>query len=105
MKTNFITGEGRGLDLGYNIAQTIGFIAWYGVLQDSPDTVELAASLLKTHLHFIYPNGAIDNSWGTRNFTWTLESGTKTAPGVHFTFGLLADRDPTLHRGARLALD
>ena len=102
---NFIVGEGKGVDLGYNIAQTIGFIAWYGILQETPQTVELAASLLKTHQHFMYPNGAIDNSWGTRSFKWTLESGTKTAPGVHFTFGLLADQDPSLHRGARLALD
>ena len=102
---NLITGEGQGVDLGYNIAQTIGFIAWYGILQDSPETVGLAASLLKTHMHFMYPNGAIDNSWGTRSFKWTLESGTKTAPGVHFTFGLLADQDPSLHRGALLALE
>jgi hypothetical protein len=102
---NFIVGEGKGVDLGYNIAQSIGFIAWYGILQDSPETVELAVSLLKTHQYFMYPNGAIDNSWGTRSFKWTLESGTKTAPGVHFTFGLLADQDPSLHRGAQLALD
>lgn len=102
---NFITGEGKGVDLGYNIAQTIGFIAWYGILQDSPETVDLAASLLKTHQYFMYPNGAIDNSWGTRSFKWTLESGSKTAPGVHFTFGLLADQDPSLLRGALLALD
>ncbi len=102
---NFIIGEGKGVDLGYNIAQTIGFIAWYGILQDSSKIVNLAASLLKTHVYFMYPNGAIDNSWGTRSFKWTLESGTKTAPGVHFTFGLLADQDPSLHRGARLALE
>lgn len=102
---NLITGEGKGVDLGYNIAQTIGFIAWYGILQDSPETVDLAASVLKTHLYFMYPNGAIDNSWGTRSFKWTLESGSKTAPGVHFTFGLLVNKDPTILRGARLALD
>ncbi|MEE4217831.1 MAG: hypothetical protein V2I48_09490 [Xanthomonadales bacterium] len=102
---NFIVGEGKGVDLGYNIAQSIGFIAWYGILQDDPEAVDLAASLLKTHLYFMYPNGAIDNSWGTRSFKWTLESGSKTAPGVHFTFGLLADRDPAISRGAVLALD
>jgi hypothetical protein len=100
-----IVGEGKGVDLGYNIAQTIGFMAWYGILQDQPDTVDRAAALLKSHMHFMYPNGAIDNSWGTRSFKWTLESGTKTAPGVHFTFALLADRDPAIHRGAQLALD
>ena len=102
---NFIVGEGKGVDLGYNIAQTIGFIAWYGILQDDPAAVDLAASVLKTHLYFMYPNGAIDNSWGTRSFKWTLESGSKTAPGVHFSFGLLADRDPAIARGAALALD
>ena len=102
---NLIVGEGKGVDLGYNIAQSIGFMAWYGILQDQPETVDLAASLLLTHQHFMYPNGAIDNSWGTRSFKWTLESGTKTAPGVHFTFGLLADRNPSIHRGALLALE
>ena len=102
---NFIVGEGKGVDLGYNIAQTIGFIAWYGILQDDPAAIDLAALVLKTHLYFIYPNGAIDNSWGTRSFKWTLESGSKTAPGVHFSFGLLADRDPAIARGAILALD
>lgn len=100
-----IVGEGKGVDLGYNIAQSIGFLAWYGILLEQPETVDLAASLLKSHMHFMYPNGAIDNSWGTRSFKWTLESGTKTAPGVHFTFGLLADKDPAIYRGAHLALD
>lgn len=102
---NLITGEGKGVDLGYNIAQTIGFIAWYGILQDSPEIVDLAASVLKTHLYFMYPNGAMDNSWGTRSFKWMLESGSKTAPGVHFTLGLLVDKDPSILRGAGLALD
>jgi hypothetical protein len=102
---DLIVGEGQGVDLGYNIAQSIGFLAWYGILMEQPETVDLAASLLEAHMHFMYPNGAIDNSWGTRSFKWTLESGTKTAPGVHYTFALLADKDPAIHRGAVLALD
>jgi len=101
---NFITGEGSGVDLGYNIAQTIGYIAMYGRILPSPTHVDRAASLLKTHDYFMYPNGAIDNSWGTRTYKWTLESGTKTAPGVYFSFALLADKDPSLERGAQLAL-
>jgi hypothetical protein len=102
---DLIVGEGKGVDLGYNIAQTIGFMAWYGILRNEPETVDRAASLALSHLYFMYPNGAMDNSWGTRSFKWTLESGTKTAPGVHFTLALLADRDPAIHRGAQLALD
>ena len=101
---NFITGEGSGVDLGYNIAQSIGYIAMYGLILPSTTHVDRAASLLKTHDYFMYPNGAIDNSWGTRTYKWTLESGTKTAPGVYFSFALLADKDPTFQRGAQLAL-
>jgi hypothetical protein len=101
---NLLTGEGMGVDLGYNIAQSIGYIAMYGLMLPSPEHVKAAADLLQVHQHFMYPGGAIDNSWGTRNFKWTLESGTKTAPGVFFSFALLADQDPSFLRGAQLAM-
>ncbi len=89
-----LTGEGQGVDLGYNIAQSIGFLALYGILKSDETIKERAAALLRTHACFVYPNGAVDNSWGTRSYKWTYESGTKTAPGVYFTFALLADKDP-----------
>ena len=101
---DLLTGEGGGVDLGYNIAQSIGYIAMYGLMLPSPTHVQRAAELLKAHQYFMYPNGAIDNSWGTRSFKWNLESGTKTAPGVFFSFALLADKDPSFQRGAQLAL-
>jgi hypothetical protein len=101
---DLLTGEGNGVDLGYNIAQSIGYIAMYGLMLPSPTHVQRAADLLKAHQYFMYPGGAIDNSWGTRSFKWNLESGTKTAPGVFFSFALLADKDPSFQRGAQLAL-
>jgi hypothetical protein len=102
---NFIVGEGTGgVDLGYNIAQSIGEIALYGRLTSSQTYLAKAADLLKTHDYFMYPNGSIDNSWGTRSFKWILESGTKTAPGVHLALALVADQDPSIERGAQLAL-
>jgi hypothetical protein len=100
----FLLGEGDGVDLGYNIAQSIGFVAMYGLLTGSAMHVEAAKKLLETHGRFMYPNGAIDNSWGTRSYKWMLESGTKTAPGIYFTYGLLAHVDPAANRGAQLAL-
>ena len=89
-----LTGEGMGVDGGYNIAQSIGYLALYGILTKVEKIREIAADLLRAHLCFIYPNGSVDNSWGTRSFKWLYESGTKTAPGVYFTFALLADLDP-----------
>jgi hypothetical protein len=101
----FIVGEGNGVDLGYNLAQSIGFIALYGQLTGNEHWREQAARLLRVHLNFVYPNGSIDNSWGTRSFKWVYESGTKTAPGVYFTFALLADKDPRFALAGRRCLD
>jgi hypothetical protein len=102
---NFITGEGAGIDLGYNIAQSIGYITMYGILTDTKANIDFGAKVLRTHIKFMYPNGAIDNSWGTRSYKWTFESGTKTAPGIPFSFALLADQDPAFARGAQLSVD
>ena len=93
-KQNFLIGEGFGVDEGYNIAQSIGYIALYGILKNDFRIRQIAADLLKQHYLFVYPNGSVDNSWGTRSFKWSYESGTKTAPGVYFSFALLADMDP-----------
>ena len=103
---HFLRGEGGSdsIDVGYNVAQSIGYIALYGLLVNSPHHVTRAAELLENHTYFMYPNGAIDNSWGSRSYKWTLESGSKTAPGIYFTYALLAPQNPALQRGAQLAL-
>ncbi len=92
-RQNLLTGEGMGVDEGYNMAQSIGYIALYAILTNNPQIKQKAADLLKEHYLFVYPNGSVDNSWGTRSFKWNYESGTKTAPGVYFSFALLADID------------
>lgn len=89
-----LVGEGGGVDVGYNLAQTIGFVALYGHLTGEQAVLRRATQVLEHHLPFFYPNGAVDNSWGTRSYKWTYESGTKTAPGVFFTLALLAGHDP-----------
>ena len=93
-RQNLLTGEGMGVDEGYNMAQSIGYIALYAILMKDQHIKQKAADLLKEHYLFVYPNGSVDNSWGTRSFKWNYESGTKTAPGVYFSFALLADMDP-----------
>lgn len=101
---DLLVGEGGGVDVGYNLAQTIGFVALHGILTGDPAVLSRAAQVLERHLPFVYPNGSVDNSWGTRSYKWTYESGTKTAPGVFFTLALLAGHDPryrTLEQQAR----
>ncbi len=102
---NLLTGEGNGVDEGYNIAQSIGYIALYGIMRNETHIKQIAAELLRTHYLFIYPNGSVDNSWGTRSFKWSYESGTKTAPGVYFSFALLADMDPKFNTASLKCLE
>lgn len=104
-RQNLLTGEGMGVDEGYNIAQSIGYIALYAILTKDLHMKQVAADLLKEHYLFVYPNGSVDNSWGTRSFKWSYESGTKTAPGVYFSFALLADTDPKFNAAGLKCLE
>ena len=45
------------------------------------------------------PDGAWDNSWGTRNFKWTYW-GSRTSDGCQPAYALLADRDPAFAQAA-----
>ena len=104
-RQNLLTGEGMGVDEGYNMAQSIGYIALYAILKNDLRIKQIAADLLKEHYLFVYPNGSVDNSWGTRSFKWNYESGTKTAPGVYFSFALLADMDPKFNAAGLKCLE
>ena len=102
---NFLFGEGKGVDEGYNMAQSIGYIALYAILSNDATVKQKAVDLLHTHYMFVYPNGSVDNSWGTRSYKWGYESGTKTAPGVYFSFALLADADPRFNAAGLKCLE
>jgi hypothetical protein len=102
---NFLFGEGKGVDLGYNMAQSIGYIALYSILSNNATVKQKAVDLLHTHYMFVYPNGSVDNSWGTRSYKWGYETGTKTAPGVYFSFALLADADPKFNAAGLKCLE
>lgn len=104
-RQNLLTGEGMGVDEGYNMAQSIGYIALYAILTKDQRIKQKAADLLKEHYLFVYPNGSVDNSWGTRSFKWNYESGTKTAPGVYFSFALLSDLDPRFNAAGLKCLE
>ncbi len=90
-------GEGQGVDEGYDMAQSIGYLALYARIANNDSLRQRAVDLLHAHFAFVYPNGSVDNSWGTRSYKWDYESGTKTAPGVYFAFALLASADPAFN--------
>ena len=60
---------------------------------DHEALLEKVATSLQIHLEFMLPNGGWDNSWGTRNFKWTLW-GSRTSDGCHPGYYLCADKHP-----------
>jgi len=102
----FIEGEGDkiegiqyGVDLGYNMDMSIWGLALYARLASDTAAWEAARRALETHHYFVYPDGAIDNSWGTRSYKWTIY-GSKTADGCQVSFSLFANENPVYYTAA-----
>jgi len=74
----------RGLaavDLGYNLEETLpAMLAAAEVLGDKAFEQQVVSSVL-AHLEFLLPDGAIDDSAGSRGYKWTY-AGSRTADGV-----------------------
>lgn len=99
----FVYGEGeypyalssQGLlpiDLGYNVEETLPNLLLYAELVGNDELKDLVKRSMKTHIEFLLPDGAWDNSWGTRNFKWSYW-GSRTSDGVLPLCALLARED------------
>jgi hypothetical protein len=83
----------RPVDLGYNVEESLGGLAIYGRVTGDEEVLAGAAASLAAHLEFMLPDGAWDNSWGSRSYKWTYW-GSRTSDGAQIACCLLADRDP-----------
>ncbi len=111
----FLFGEGhppdgvspkgcRPVDLGYNVEESLPALALYSVLTGDKRVEQQVVSALKTHMEFQLPDGAWDNSWGTRNYKWSWW-GSRTSDGCHPGFLLMAGHDPRFREVARRNLE
>jgi hypothetical protein len=99
---DFVSPKGcRSVDLGYNVEESLPALALYCHLTGDEKMAEIVAKSLKSHLEFMLPDGAWDNSWGTRNSKWTYW-GSRTSDGCQPAYELMADRDPIFARAAYL---
>jgi hypothetical protein len=107
----FLFGEGhplkgvspkgcRPVDLGYNVEESLPSLALYAKLTGDKPVLDQAIAAWKTHMEFMLPDGAWDNSWGTRNYKWTWW-GSRTSDGCHPGLVLLAEHDPRFREAAR----
>lgn len=81
------------VDIGYNVEESLPALAYYARLSGNRQLYDKVLKSKKAHLEFMLPNGGWDNSWGTRNFKWTLW-GSRTSDGCHPGYYMMANEEP-----------
>ena len=110
MPNNLVFGEGKPVDgksakgllpvdLGYNVEESLNNVVLYALHAQDHDMEALLTRSLESHLEFMLPDGAWDNSWGTRQAKWSYW-GSLTADGCQQAYGLMADRNPAFGTAA-----
>ncbi|MFM7182365.1 MAG: hypothetical protein ACKO2G_12995 [Verrucomicrobiales bacterium] len=83
----------RPVDLDYNVEESLVAIALAADATKDEELTALAVRLLKAHLEFMLPDGAWDNSWGTRQSKWAYW-GSRTCDGCQPGYAVLAKHEP-----------
>jgi hypothetical protein len=83
----------RPVDLGYNVEESLPALAQYALLTNDQPVLDQTIAALRTHMEFMLPDGAWDNSWGSRNYKWSYW-GSRTSDGCHPAYVLLAPHEP-----------
>lgn len=89
----------RPVDLGYNVEESLPSLALYALATNDGQVLDRVIRAMRTHMEFMLPDGAWDNSWGTRNYKWTWW-GSRTSDGCHPGFVLLANYEPKFREAA-----
>lgn len=94
-----IYGNKYGVDVGYEIDMSLWGLALFAIQTGDQKVLTAVRTSLAEHLYFVYPNGAIDGSWGIRSNKWTTY-GSATADGCQILFSLFAAEDPRYRTAA-----
>ena len=111
----FLAGEGhpltgvspkgcRPVDMGYNAEESLPSLALYSLLADDKPVQQQVVAAMKAHMEFMLPDGAWDNSFGSRNYKWSWW-GSRTSDGCHPGFVLMSKFDPRFREVARRNLE
>ena len=110
-ENGFLIGEGkprdtitplgcRPIDIGYNMEESLPSLVKYAKLTGDEALLERLTDILLKQLDFMLPDGAWDNSFGSRSNKWTYY-GSRTSDGCAPAFVLMADRHPSFMEAAR----
>ena len=89
------------VDLGYNVEETLNGLVLFAKLENDQKLIKVLHSSMNAHLEFMLPDGAWDNSWGTRQNKWSYW-GSRTTDGCQPAFLTMADENPAFAKAAML---
>lgn len=92
----------RGIDMGYNLEESIPLLLRHAVLTGDGEKLAFYKARTLDHFEFLLPDGAIDNSFGTRQNKWTYW-GSRTSDGLLEGLALVLD-EPVFARAAEHVL-
>lgn len=88
------------IDMGYNLEESIPLLVMHSVWLNDAGKIKFYTDRAIDHLGFMLPDGAIDNSWGTRQNKWTYW-GSRTSDGMHEGFVYIAKNNPVIAKAVR----
>jgi hypothetical protein len=83
------------IDLGYNVEESLNGMVLYALQAKDTVLLNLVVKSLEGHLEFMLPDGAWDNSWGTRQFKWSYW-GSRTCDGSQAAYSFTGGINPQL---------
>lgn len=89
----------HGVDLGYNVEETLNSLVMYAIKEKDEELLEILTKSLNSHLEFMLPDGAWDNSWGNRMYKWSYW-GSRTCDGSQPAFAMMANINPAFGTAA-----
>lgn len=89
----------HGVDLGYNVEETLNSLVMYALKEKDEELLQIVTKCLNSHLEFMLPDGAWDNSWGTRQYKWSYW-GSRTCDGSQPAFAMMAHINPAFGTAA-----
>lgn len=90
---------GCAVDVGYNVEETLPSLFEYAEAMKDENALSIVRETVKAHLDLMLPDGAWDNSFGTRNFKWTYW-GSRTADGCQAMLNALGKEEPVFAEAA-----
>lgn len=89
----------HGVDLGYNVEETLNSLVMYAIKEKDNELLQILTKSLNSHLEFMLPDGAWDNSWGNRMYKWSYW-GSRTCDGSQPGFAMMAHINPAFGTAA-----